>query len=129
MKKILMVLTISCFAVMLGFAQSTPAKQPAGTSDKTMMLKGTIIDNACATANKDNLSEFIKTHPKSCALMPSCVASGYSIYIDGKLQKFDAASNKKIETFLKKKSSKLDVVVTVKKVGEELSLISIKNQK
>jgi hypothetical protein len=79
--------------------------------------------------SKDNLAEFVKTHTKACALMPDCAASGYSIFADGKLNKFDQASNKKVEEFLKKDESKLEVVVKAEKVGEELKLASIENQK
>jgi len=96
---------------------------------KVITLKGTVIDNRCADLNKDNLAEFIKTHPKECALMPDCVASGYSIFADGKLYKFDQASSKKVEEFLKKAESKLEVVVQAGWEGEELKLVSIENQK
>jgi len=95
---------------------------------KPVTLRGTIIDNRCADMNKDNLAEFIKTHTKACALMPECVASGYAIFADGKLHKLDAESSKKIEEFLKKEESKLEVVVKAEKVGEEFKLISIENQ-
>lgn len=95
---------------------------------ETMTLKGDIIDNMCADGHKDELAEFVKTHTKECALMPACAASGYSLYAGGKLHRFDAAGNAKIEEFLKTENSKLQVAVTVKKVGEELSLVSIANQ-
>ena len=101
----------------------------AALAGEVMTLSGTIIDNMCANANKDNLAEFIKTHTKQCALMPDCVASGYSLFADGKIYKFDQASNKKVEEFLKKDESKLEVVVKAEKVGEELKLASIENQK
>jgi hypothetical protein len=92
-------------------------------------LKGTIIDNKCAEANKADLANFIKTHTKQCALMPDCMASGYSLYADGKLQKFDKDSNAKIVKFLKFERSKLAVEVNVTVVGDELHLVLIKNQK
>jgi hypothetical protein len=91
-------------------------------------IKGIIIDNKCAEANKDDLANFITTHAKSCAILPECIASGYSIYSDGKLMKFDVESNAKVIEFLKKEDSKLAVVVDAKKVGEELSLLTIMNQ-
>lgn len=93
-----------------------------------LTLKGDIIDNMCANASQDNLAEFVQNHTKQCALMAHCVASGFAIYADGKLYKFDETSNKKIEDFLKKADSKLQVEVKVKKSGEALSLISIENQ-
>jgi hypothetical protein len=95
---------------------------------KQVTLKGTLIDNHCAAMAKDNLAEFVKTHTKACAIMPDCAASGYSIFADGKLYKFDAESSKKVEEFLKKDESKLEVVVKAEKVDEELKLISIENQ-
>jgi hypothetical protein len=105
---------------------ATPVVETA--APVVMSLKGIIIDNLCAEANKADLATFITTHPKECALKPECVASGYSIYSDNTLMKFDAASNAKVEEFLKKEDSKLQVVVEANKTGEELSLVSIKNQ-
>ncbi len=96
---------------------------------QSMTLKGDIIDNKCAGTQKPKeLAEFVKTHPKACALAPDCVASGYSIFVDGKLMKFDDISNPKIEEFLKNENSKLQVSVIVKDVKGLLSLESIANQ-
>jgi len=95
---------------------------------EAMTYTGTIIDNMCASNTKD-IASFIKTHTKECALMPQCVASGYSLYADGMLQPFDDKSNAKVQEFLKKPESKLDVVVTATKADGMLSLISIKNRK
>lgn len=98
--------------------------------EEVITIKGDIIDNLCINAPRtEALPDFVKTHTKECALKPYCLASGYSIYADGKSTKFDAAGNAKIEEFLKKTESKLQVVVKAKKVGEELSLVSIENQK
>ncbi|MDD5729814.1 MAG: hypothetical protein PHN57_01605 [Candidatus Omnitrophica bacterium] len=127
MKKIIVLAVFLCFAVTLAYAQ--PAGQPSQEVNKEMTLKGVIVDNACAGAQKpEQLAEFVKTHTKQCALMPQCEASGYSIFTDGKLIKFDKASSAKIAEFLKKEGSKLQVVVVAKKAGEELSLISLANQ-
>ena len=132
MKKNLLFGVVFCFMVSLAFAQDVPlADTPAAmpVTAEVMTIIGTVIDNACAGTHKEDLSVFIKTHPKTCALMPACVASGYSIFSEGKLMKFDAASSEKIAEFLKMEESKLDVVVTASMVGEELSLVSIENQK
>jgi hypothetical protein len=145
MKKFVFVALLLCVATTSAFAEgvsasatatvTTPAASttaapavaaPAATTE-TMTLTGTIIDNNCAGANKADLATFVKTHPKSCAL--SCADSGYAIFADGKLSKFDKESGAKIAEFLKKEESKTQVVVTAKKVGEELSLVSIENQK
>lgn len=94
-----------------------------------LVLKGDIIDNMCLAGNTDHLADVIKVHPKECALVTHCDASGYSILVGGTLYKFDQASNKKIEKFLKKSDSKPQVEVKAEKVGEELKLVSIENQK
>jgi hypothetical protein len=129
MKKLALVAMVLCLMAGFAFAEEATTTTAAATIPAAAtVIKGTIIDNACASANKDNLAEFIKTHPKSCALLPNCAASGYSIYTDGKLMKFDKDSNAKIEQFLKKDDSKLEVAIEVSKVADELSLVSIKNQ-
>lgn len=141
MKKVLFVLIVLCFVSSLAFAEdvATPvaatdtnpivATTPtAATTPEATVLKGDVIDNMCAGMNKDNLADFVKTHTKECALKPACIDSGYSIFADGKLYKFDKDSNAKVAEFLKKADSKLQVTITAKQVGDELSLVSIENQ-
>ena len=97
-------------------------------AQENVTLKGTIIDNKCAEANKADLANFTKTHTKECALMPDCAASGFAIYTNEKLfMKFDQESNAKVAEFLKKADSTLNAVVVAKQVGSELSLVSIEN--
>ena len=152
MKKVLFVLMAFCLVSSLAFAAesvaTTAVTDPAtATTTQTtttattvvttnaavaipeaIVLKGDVIDNTCAGANKDNLAEFVTTHTKQCALMPGCIESGYSIFADGKLYAFDKDSNAKVVEFLKKADSKLQVTITAKQVGDELSLVSIENQ-
>ena len=141
MKKVLFVLMALCFVSSLALAQDMPqSTATVTTTDSTttvtktvttpesIVLKGDVIDNMCAGANKANLAEFVKTHTKECTLKPGCMASGYSIYADGKLYAFDKDSNAKVAEFLKKADSKLQVTVTAKQVGDELNLVSIENQ-
>jgi type 1 fimbria pilin len=125
MKHLAIAAVILLTLTTLSFAQ-TAAPQAA---TETVTLRGTIIDNQCAGKQApEQLGTFIKTHTKQCALLPACVASGYSIFADGKLTKFDKASNAKVEEFLRKPESKLDVLVVAKKAGNKLELISIMNQ-
>ena len=127
MKKMLIMAMSVVLMGSMAFA-AEKAAAAAAPAEKAIQMEGIIIDNACATANKANLPEFIKTHPKSCALMPNCVKSGYSLYMpDGTLKAFDKTSNVKIEMFLKKKASRLDVMLTVKEKNGELQLITIMN--
>ena len=118
MKKLMFVVVALCLVASLAYAAP-------------IIMKGTIIDNACASNHMKDMATFIETHTKDCALMPVCVESGYSIYSDGKLTRFNAAndSNKKIANFLKMKDSKLTVEVGVTKIGDKLDLVSIKNAK
>jgi hypothetical protein len=117
MKKTISLLLALVFVVSMAFAQEAAV----------VTVKGTIIDNQCAgTKDAQQLAEFNKTHTKECAL--ACASSGYAIFADGVLTKFDKESNAKVEEFLKSADSKLQVVVEAKKAGEELSLVSIKNQ-
>jgi hypothetical protein len=117
MKKNLLFVTLFCLLTTFAFAQS---------SSEAVVLKGDIIDTMCAEAHAGDLAGFVPTHSKQCAL--ACVASGFELYSEGKLMKFDAASNAKIEEFLKKEDSKLQVSVSVQKTDDTLSLLSIENQ-
>ena len=96
-----------------------------------LILHGIIVDNACAEANKNNLADFVKTHPKTCMLKPDCMKSGYSIYAEegGKLYKFDEASNGAVAEFLKGPDNRTDVVIIAEKNGELLMIESIKNRR
>ena len=145
-----LLLLLAVSVVTLAFAQEEPMMPPAPPDMPVEMappvpvglpseavpapqveqvtIMGTIVDNMCGSTNKATLEEFIKTHTKECALMSDCAASGYSIYADDKLMAFDKESSAKIEEFLKNPASKLQVIVEANKQGEELSLISIKNQ-
>lgn len=75
--------------------------------DKTVTLTGYLIDNSCAasaTAEKP-LGSWVKTHPTSCAKMEACEKSGYSIFADNKLYKFDDNGNNSAEELLKNTKS------------------------
>lgn len=96
---------------------------------KPIIVSGIIVDNMCATANKENLAAFIPSHTKECALMPDCSASGYSLYMDdGKLTPFTKEGSLRVKAFLKNTESKLKVTVTGEKSGKYLKIINIQNQ-
>jgi len=151
MIRVFVIIAALCFAVTCAYAaegmpanatvESTPVAPvvapvvdmptvtaPAAPVIETMVLKGDIIDNACAGSQQPPaLVVFLKKHTKKCAL--KCSASGYAIFANGVLLKFDNESNAKVEEFLKKTDSKLQVVVEAKETINGLSLVSIKNQK
>lgn len=69
---------------------------------KEVKLSGYVIDNACsARATGDTALDKVKAHSTKCAQMPNCAKSGYAIYADGKLYKFDEDGNKKVAELLK----------------------------
>ena len=83
---------------------------------KTATLAGYIIDNACAggLSKQPTFGEKVKAHKTSCALMNSCVTSGYAVFTtDGKLYKFDKAGNEQAEALLKDTATKEGVQVQV----------------
>lgn len=123
MKKLLFVVLSICILTSWALAAEPAPTAPAVTA---VTLKGDIIDNMCARANEGNLPQFVKTHTKECAV--ACAGSGYSLVSGGKVYAFDALSNVNIQDFLKKSESKLQVEVEALQMGDQLSLISIKNQ-
>ena len=107
---------------------SSSAVFAAMDAAKTVTLKGYVIDNACATDNKDKLAEFSKTHPKTCLMQAECMKAGYSLYSEGKLKKFTQDSLSQIKDFFTKDDSTTAVEVTAEENNGELKLVSIKNQ-
>ncbi|MDQ3256154.1 MAG: hypothetical protein M3R15_20035 [Acidobacteriota bacterium] len=81
---------------------------------KTVKLTGLVIDNACASgAHGDaaKTAEKAKGHPVSCALMPDCEKSGYSLIAGDKMYKLDDAGNKSVVETLKSTKSKKGLMV------------------
>jgi hypothetical protein len=76
--------------------------------DKTVTLTGYMIDNSCAAnhANDKTFATWVKTHGTSCAMMDACEKSGYAVFADDKLYKFDDAGNTSAEALLKATKSK-----------------------
>jgi hypothetical protein len=103
-RKLLALLTILAFAFAL-YAQG----------EKTVNLSGYLIDNACAGAHsKDaDFGDRVKKHATSCALMPSCKGSGFAVYSEGKLYKFDKAGNDSALELLKETETRDGVMVAV----------------
>ena len=76
--------------------------------DKTVTLTGYMIDNSCAAnhAKDKTFATWVKTHGTSCAMMEACEKSGYAVFADDKLYKFDDAGNSSAEALLKATKSK-----------------------
>ncbi|MDD4899624.1 MAG: hypothetical protein PHG68_03390 [Candidatus Omnitrophica bacterium] len=129
MKKLVAGVLLLAFASSLAFAQGAMPSTSKNAME-TITLSGQVIDNMCASGHKNDLANFVKTHNKQCVLAPGCgEQTGYSLFSGGKLYKFSNESNAMVTSFLKKDENKLDVTVTAQKMGDELKLISIDNQK
>ena len=99
------------FAAILAAVVILQAQTP-----KTVTVEGYIIDNACADGHKADagFAAMTKKHPKSCALMDSCVTSGYSVLTsEAKLYKLDKAGNDSTEALLRATSSKNGLAVVI----------------
>ena len=83
--------------------------------DKTVTLDGYMIDNACASSHAADPSfgTWITMHKTSCAKMDSCEKSGYAVYADKKLYKFDDAGNSSAVEMLKNTKSQKGLHVKV----------------
>lgn len=127
MKKFSLIVLAAFVAAFMCMSVTAMAAEGKAVS-KAMTMEGYIIDSKCAKANKDKLEEFTKTHPKECSMLPDCKKSGYNLYSEGKLHRFDKASNKKLAEFLEKADSTLHVKAEVEHgKGGVLKLISIAN--
>ncbi len=115
--------------ILLSVASVSFAQCAINADTGSVTIQGTLIDNLCLGSAGTDPAGFIKEHTKECALMPPCIASGYSIFADGKTMKFDVASNAKIEEFLRGAGSTLEVKVVAQKAGDLLELVSIENRK
>ncbi len=70
--------------------------------EESVTLTGYLVDNNCASghATDKTFATWVKTHPASCAKMDACEKSGYAVYADSKLYKFDAKGNASAEDLL-----------------------------
>ena len=81
---------------------------------KEVKLSGYVIDNACsARATGDTALDKVKAHSTKCAQMPNCAKSGYAIFADGKLYKFDEDGNKQVAELLKNTKAEKGFSVSV----------------
>lgn len=100
-------------SIILGLVLAMSAIALA-SDKKDVKLNGYVIDNACSTrATGDTALEKVKAHSTKCAQMPNCAKSGYAIYADGQLYKFDEDGNKKVADILKNTKSEKGLGVSV----------------
>ena len=101
MNRKLLAITLSLLFAALVYAQD----------NKSVTITGNLIDNACAGSAKD-LETRTKNHSTKCALMDSCVTSGYAVYADHKLYKLDDKGNSSAVELLKNTKTEKGVRVT-----------------
>ncbi|HLB25101.1 MAG TPA: hypothetical protein VJM83_02110 [Nitrospirota bacterium] len=124
MKKVLLLSLFLFAAAGLVYANASFA------GSKSMTMEGYVVDTKCADANKANIGEFVKTHAKDCAMAPDCHKSGYNLYSEGKLWKFDKESSDKVYKFIEKADSTLKVKAeVVHGEGDMVKLVKIENAK
>jgi hypothetical protein len=94
---------------------------PSFAAEAKSFQNVSMIDVACSTKFAEKLDE----HPRACAL--KCASSGYGVFVEGKLVKFDAAGNEKAVAALKasSKTDHLRVNVTGEMDGETLKVASL----
>lgn len=113
-----------CLASLVALAQT----------GKKMTYTGYLMDKMCSgevMESKDPMAG-AKAHTKSCALMKSCIASGYGVVTGGKFYAFDAHGNELAMQMLKntKKTNDLSIeVVGVPNGDGELQVESLKETK
>jgi len=83
--------------------------------DKSVTLTGYLIDNSCAASHATDkaFATWVKTHGTSCAMMDACEKTGYAVFADDKLYKFDESGNSSAEDLLKNTKSKKGLHVKV----------------
>lgn len=94
----------------------------AAAKSESKTLTGYVIDNMCAGEHQPgaDITDAAKEHTKDCALMPSCVTSGYALVVDGKLYKFDDKSNEKVQAIIKHTKTKEGLQLKVEgEVGDD----------
>jgi hypothetical protein len=99
------------FVILLGLAAVFIYAQEKAPEKKAARITGFLVDNMCVKGNdrEDRL------HPTSCAKMPKCAESGYSIVSKDTVYKLDANGNKLAAEILK--NTKQEKGLAVKAVG------------
>ena len=92
-------------------------------------VKGYLVDKACSRELAEKGPKAIADHDRDCALMDSCLESGFGVMTaDGKFIAFDAAGSKKAAAEIKasKKDKNYQVTVTGDQQGDTIRVASLK---
>lgn len=113
MRRRLLALAAAC-ALAAGLYAQTAAKKP-------VKLSGYLLDAMCASGHDaDDLVEEVRQHQVSCALMESCVKSGFVVVVpeEAKVYKLDEKSRKATVQVLKNTRMRQGMYVEVEGVLE-----------
>ncbi len=121
----------SKIALVILSALALAAVVTARYQDSTT-YSGVLMDVACGAKTPKNADPAAraKGHTKSCALMESCVKSGYGVFVDGKFLKFDAKGNTMAKSLLdaSKKDKDIEVSVTGNLDGDTIKVSDLKEK-
>ena len=109
-------------ALSIGAAHTRPAK----VADQSQVLRGYLVDNACALQTHKS-PDWAAKHGKACLNMEECRKSGYALLTpDQKLYKFDASGNERARKLIDATDKKNDWKVVVKgRVHPENGTVSV----
>ena len=108
MTRLIAVLALGLTIAALAFAQEQKAP--------STKITGFLIDNMCLEAAD---AEEVEGHLISCALIETCIKSGFSVVAKDKTYKLDEKGNKLALKALKATRAKMGMVVTVEGTIEE----------
>ena len=85
--------SLLCLSLLL--ALTSVGLQASGPRKSKPRLTGTLVDIACATDPKRNLTKLRSEHTRKCLLMPICEESGYALLTErDEVLRLDAKGNK-----------------------------------
>lgn len=106
MRKTILFLTVVTLASALLYAQE---------GKKSAEITGYLIDTRCATG----VDEKDREHPVSCALMPTCIESGYTLVAKDARYRLDDKGNKRAVEILQNTKTKKRMEVKIEGTVKE----------
>ena len=98
----------------------------------SVSYSGVLMDVACGakTPKNGDLNTRAKGHTKNCALMESCVKSGYGVVVDNKFYKFDDHGNAMAKSLLDGTQKDKDIEITVSGTmdGDKIKVTDLKEK-
>jgi hypothetical protein len=99
--------------------------QASGPRKSKQRMTGTLVDIACATDPKRNLTKLRSEHTRKCLLMPICKESGYALLTDrDEVLRFDARGNKLARELIEQRLNNHGWLVSIEGIleGDQLTV-------